>query len=191
MCLKGIVVQFLHQPATMDDPDPRRQPIDLTEDVAGHEDRDAFVGREAAEQLADLDDAGGIQPIGWLIEDEQLRRRQQRTRKGQPLQIAERQACRLADPRMAGVPAARGLDPPRTRRASRPSAGRCRGSLERSVPGRRSPTRRGDRHAATGPWLHWRTRSPNSSACPAVGRIIPSSIRIVVDLPAPLRPRNA
>ena len=90
MCLKGIVIQFLHQPATMDDPDPRRQPIDLTKDVAGHEDRDALVGREAAEQLADLDDAGRIQPIGWLIEDEQLRRRQQRTRKGKPLQIAER-----------------------------------------------------------------------------------------------------
>ena len=45
----------------------------------------------AAEQLADLDDAGRIQPIGRLIEDEQLRRRQQRTSKGQPLQVAERQ----------------------------------------------------------------------------------------------------
>ena len=47
MCLEGLVIELLHQPATMDDPDPRRQPIDLAEDVAGHEDRDALVGRES------------------------------------------------------------------------------------------------------------------------------------------------
>src|SRR5207244_4319470 len=34
------------------------------------------------------------------------------------------------------------------------------------------------------------TRSPNSSAWPAVGRIISSSIRMVVDLPAPLSPEE-
>ena len=130
MRLEGVVIQLLHQPATMDDPDPRRQPIDLTEDVAGHEDRDALVG-EAAEQLADLDHAGWIQPVGWLIEDEQLRRRQQRTGKGQPLEVAERK--RAGSPIRVWLecqPLER-LDPPRTRRALRPDDGRCRGSRER------------------------------------------------------------
>ena len=91
MFFEGIVVELLDQPATMDDPDPRRQPVDFTEDVAGHEDRDAGVGCEAAEQLADLDDAGRIQPIRRFIEDQQFRRWKERTSERQPLQVPERQ----------------------------------------------------------------------------------------------------
>ncbi len=91
MCLKSIVIQLLHQSATVDDPDPRRQPIDFPEDVAGHEDRDTFISRQTAKQITDLDDAGRIQPIGRLIEDQQLRRRKERTRESQTLQVAQRQ----------------------------------------------------------------------------------------------------
>ena len=190
MRLEGIVIQLLHQPATMDDPDPRRQPIDLTEDVAGHEDRDALVG-EATEQLADLDDASRIQPVGRLIEDEQFWRRQQRTSKGQPLQIAERE--RAGSP--IGVwlecqPLDDSID-----RGRVGDPGQATGDVEVLADGEFLVRgRRLDEIADAPPQVRGSTvltRSPNSSACPAVGRIIPSSIRIVVDLPAPLRPRKA
>jgi hypothetical protein len=44
--------------------------IDLAEEVAGDEDGDALVG-ERAHQAAHLDDAGGVESVGRLVEDQQ------------------------------------------------------------------------------------------------------------------------
>src|SRR6187402_1439700 len=90
MLLERAVIEFLYQPATMDDPDPRRQSVDLAQDVAGHEDRDAVFRCEIAQQLSDLDDACRIQPIRWLIENQQLRRRKESSSERQPLEVAQR-----------------------------------------------------------------------------------------------------
>src|SRR5260221_8953466 len=40
--------------------------------MTGDEDAHAVAG-ETAEQLPDLADAGGVEAVGWLVEDEQLR----------------------------------------------------------------------------------------------------------------------
>jgi hypothetical protein len=87
MRLQGVVIQFLHQPATVDDPDRRREPIDFPEDVAGHEDRDALVLGEVAQQVADLDDARGIEAVCGFVEDQEFGSVQQGAREGQPLQL--------------------------------------------------------------------------------------------------------
>jgi len=55
----------------MDDADPIRQLVDLGEDVARHEDSDALVG-ELPEEAAYLDDAGGVEAVRGLVEDEEL-----------------------------------------------------------------------------------------------------------------------
>ena len=89
--LQGVAVEFLDQPAPMDDADPVREQVDLAEDVAGHEDRHALVLCQVAEQVADLDDAGGIEAVGRLVEDQKFGTMQQGAGEGQPLEVAERQ----------------------------------------------------------------------------------------------------
>ena len=46
---------------------------------------------ERAQQLADLDDAGGVERVGRLVEDEQLGAVQQRAGEREPLLVAERE----------------------------------------------------------------------------------------------------
>jgi hypothetical protein len=57
--------------------------------VARHEDGDSALVGERAEQFADLDDAGGIEPVGGLVEDEQFGGVQQRAGEREALLVAE------------------------------------------------------------------------------------------------------
>src|SRR4051812_42819370 len=59
------------------------------EEVAGHEHRAALLG-ERAQQLADLDDAGGVEPVGRFVQDEQGRVLQEGGGQAEPLAHAER-----------------------------------------------------------------------------------------------------
>ena len=72
---------------------------------------------QRAQQLADLDDAGGVERVGRLVEDEQLGTVQQRPGEGEPLLVAERE--HLGAP--VGEPAEpQQLDDLGDRRARRP-----------------------------------------------------------------------
>ena len=130
-----------------------RQQVDLAEDVAGHEDGHALALRQVAEQVADLDDSGRIQPVRRLVEDQQFGAVQQGAGEGQPLQVAERQragpsACVGAE----REPVDHRIHAPAILDAA-PAAGRRRGSRRPSVRGRPWPSRPGGRHGARGRWL--------------------------------------
>ena len=75
----------------MDDADTVGQVSDLGEDVARHEDGDAALVGERAEQLADLDDTGRIEAVGGLVEHEQFGGVQQCAGEGEALLVAERE----------------------------------------------------------------------------------------------------
>ena len=45
--------------------------------------------RQLAQQLAYLDDARWVQPVGWLVEEQESRVVQHRLRQPQPLRVAE------------------------------------------------------------------------------------------------------
>jgi hypothetical protein len=70
--LQGVAVEFLDQPAPMDDSDPVREQVDLAQDVAGHEDGDTLVLCQIAEKIADLDDPRWIKTIRRLVEDQEF-----------------------------------------------------------------------------------------------------------------------
>ena len=59
-----------HQPALLDHQEVVADVLDLAEQVAGDEDRDAVVG-EGPHQAAHLHDAGGIEAVGRLVEHQQ------------------------------------------------------------------------------------------------------------------------
>ena len=84
-------VELLDEPPAMDDADPRREPVDLAQDVARHEHRHATLASEVAEQLADLDHAGRVEAVGGFIEHQEFGLVEQRPRESQPLEVAERQ----------------------------------------------------------------------------------------------------
>ena len=186
--------QLIHRPfadeaAGRDDPDHVGELLHLAEDVARDEHRLAGRG-EVAEGLAHGHDAGRIEPVGRLVEQEQARIAQQGGRDAQALLHPERVALDL-------VPGA--IDPGRRARAApRPGDSRC---ARRSPPGRAgSPDPRGmDRTTAISinaptSWSRRRSRRPNgrpsSSMVPASGLIRPVSNRIVVVFPAPFGPRK-
>ena len=75
----------------MDDADAGRQPVDLGQDVAGHEDRHALITGEGAQELADLDHPGWVEPVGRLVEHEQLWLAEQRAGEREALEVAQRQ----------------------------------------------------------------------------------------------------
>ena len=56
----------------MDDPDPLGEARDLGEDVARHEDGQALLASQFQQELTDLDDAGRIEAVGRLIQEEQF-----------------------------------------------------------------------------------------------------------------------
>ena len=62
---------------------------DLTEDVARDEDGDALLAGARPQQLADLDDAGGVERVGRLVQDEQPGAVQQGAGEGQPLLVSQ------------------------------------------------------------------------------------------------------
>ena len=73
----------------MHDADAIDELRDLAEDVARDEDGDALLAGARAQQLADLDDAGGVEGVGRFVEDEQLGAVQQRPGEGEPLLVAQ------------------------------------------------------------------------------------------------------
>ena len=52
VALQRVAVELLDEAAVMDDADPGRQPVDLSQDVAGHEDGHALLVRQRTEELA-------------------------------------------------------------------------------------------------------------------------------------------
>ena len=54
---------------------------------------DAAPLRELAEELADLDDAGRVESVGRLVEDQQLGLVEEGAGEGEPLEVAERQGA--------------------------------------------------------------------------------------------------
>ena len=128
-----------------------------------------------------------VEPVRRLVEDEQCRVAEQRGGKRQPLPHAHRVASRRGDARSCGEPdqSSTVVHPAvgdagrraRTRSALRPDA--VRGGTRRGRPGRR-PSGAGRSSSAYG--------VPSTVAGPAVGRARPSSMRMVVDLPAPFAP---
>ena len=60
------------QPAGREDPDPVAHRLDLGQQVAGQQDRDAALVDELAQQLQDLDDADRVDRGGRLVEDEEV-----------------------------------------------------------------------------------------------------------------------
>ena len=143
--------QLLDQPALVDDADARRQAVDLGEDVTGHEHGHAVVRGERAQQVADLDDAGRVEPVGRLVQQQQLGVVEQRGREPQALAVALRERARAALARSARARGARSPARPRRRRrraAAQPPTGSPRRSGRGRGPGRRRGSRRGPRGRA-------------------------------------------
>ena len=139
--------------------------------------------------VAQPEDAGRVEAVGRLVEHEGVGVTEQRGGETQPLAHADRVP---ADPAPSGVGEADEVehlvDPPvaamprhaaRIRRASRPGARGWNTSGSVIAP----TTRAGSREGGVG-------EPVDGGAVPAVGRVRPSSIRRVVDLPAPLAPRK-
>ena len=135
-----------------------------------------------------------VQPVGRLVQDQQLPRREQGGGEGQPLAHAQRvRPVPLAGRGEQPDPLQRRVDP-------RPGGGRVGGAVGRVQPGAGWPARTGTggtpaprpgrRPGAAPRRPRPASARPSSSCAPAVGRIRPSSIRIVVVLPDPFGPRN-
>src|SRR5205085_424343 len=75
--------------AAMNDGDAIAHQLDLCEQMARNEDGHAALAGEIAQQLADLADARGIEPVRGLIEDQQLWIAEQRLRDAEALTHAE------------------------------------------------------------------------------------------------------
>jgi hypothetical protein len=75
--------------APADDRDGVAHSLHLRQEVTRQQHRDAGSA-ELAHQFADLPDAGGVEAVRRLVEDEQFRLLQQRARDRQPLAHAER-----------------------------------------------------------------------------------------------------
>ena len=115
--LRGELVarRLLDQAALVHDADTVGEVRDLGEDVARHEDGDAALVGERAQQLADLDDAGRVERVGGLVEHEQLGGVQQRA--------GEREALLVAERELPGAPVGVRLEPQQLDRVGdRPAA---------------------------------------------------------------------
>ena len=137
-------------------------------------------------KLAHLVDARRVEAVGGLVEHEQLRVAEQRRGDPQTLLHAERvlrRTCRRRGRRARPGRAPPGSGPGRGRPASRARGGsRCRSDRARKRESR-SARRRGRGRTQARPGSR-RARFP----LPAVGATSPSSIAIVVVLPAPFGP---
>ena len=143
------------------------------------------------DQVADLLAADRIEAAHRLVEDDHLRVVHQRLRDADALQHALRVGAEARVGRVARDRPARAARSTRARALRRRDTGEPRVEVERArgrsgsrrSTGSRAGSRRG---AATAGLAHVAGRG--SSPSPAVGRISPISILIVVVLPAPLGP---
>ena len=107
------------RPAVAEDRGRRADLLHLGQDVRAEQDRHAGVA-QAADHLAHLADAGGVEPVGRLVEDQQRGVLEQRGGDGEPLLHAERVGL-VALPVAAGEPDRLDrLVDPRVRDADRP-----------------------------------------------------------------------
>ena len=161
--------------------------LDLVQQVGGEEDGPAVVD-ERAHELAELDDAGRVEPVGRLVEDQQLRVGQQAAGDAQPLAHPHRVGLHSLVGALGQADAVeRDLDPAvrsgsrRRRDAQVLPAGQvpmeARLLDDRTHPLERVTAPLGDGHA-------------EQAHLPAVAGVRPSSTRMSVVLPAPLGPRN-
>jgi hypothetical protein len=81
------------QPALGDDHDAVDGLLDLGQDVAGDQHRLALPGRQVAEELPEPVDAGRVQAVGRLVQDQHPRVAEQRRRQGEALAHAHREAA--------------------------------------------------------------------------------------------------
>ena len=162
--------------------------LDLVQQVGGQQHGAAAVG-EVAQQAAHPVDAGRVEAVGRLVEDQHLRGRR-----------AARARCRGAGA-CRGSSCGPGAWP-------RPGSGRpARASGRRGSSGRpmvRAPRVSTSRPVRPACWAEassrtptWRARVgdvavgwPATVAVPSVAGVSPAMMRIVVDLPAPLGPRK-
>ena len=146
---------------------------------------------ERADHLAELEDAGGVEPVGRLVEDQQLGVGEQAAGDSEPLA----HALRVARDLLVGA-LARGRRARSRRRSARTSRARARRRATRmfSHPGQVEVEVRllDDRADARERLAAPRRDRPGRAraSLPASARVSPSSIRIVVVLPAPLWPRK-
>ena len=134
-------------------------------------------------------DALGIEAVGGLVEDQHLGVAEQRVREPEPLAHAERVLAHalagggLVQPderqQLVDAPSGRRPSSARSPRAPRGRGGRGAGRWRRAGRRRGGPGSRGRG-----------SRPPSTAEPPASGADSPTSIRIVVVLPAPFGPRN-
>ena len=162
--------------------------LHLAHQVRGDEHR-AALGGQRLHQVADPQDALGVQPVDRLVEHQHLRVAQQRRGDAQPLAHAQREAAWTAcAPLRSGPTSVEHLvhpapgDPvasaPGTAGGCTPLRPPCTALASSSAPTSRS----GYGRCSYG--------RPSTVTGPAVGRSRPRIIRIVVDLPAPFGPRK-
>ena len=86
------------QPAGVDDDDVVADPLELAEQVRGHQDRDAELGADPADQPEHVVAPGRVEAVGGLVEQHQLRVVHQRLGQLDPLLHAGRVAADRAVP---------------------------------------------------------------------------------------------
>ncbi len=174
----------------MDDPDPVRQAGHFSQDVAGHENRDALFPGQLKQEFTDLNDPGRVQTVGWLVQKDQFWIVQQG----------------FGQPQALGIAHGRGTCPPvrvcRQTQAldhladSFPFCPRMKtpGNFQVLTDGQLGV---GVRHFHQVPDFSpgfpaaQADPLPKTVALPRVGLIIPNSMRMVVVFPAPFKPRKA
>ena len=161
--------------------------LDLVQQVRRQQDGAALVGVRP-EQVAHPADAGRVEPVGRLVEDEHLGLADQCGRDAEPLAHAERVVAHPAAGLVVGQadPVEHLLDP---------VLGQAHGALRdgEDLPSgatgvlRRGVQQHADLVAGVGQVAN---RRPEMVPSPDVGGVSPTMTRMVVDLPAPLGPRK-
>ena len=160
--------------------------LDLVEQVRG-EQHGAALGDQLADQVAELEDAGRVEPVDRLVEDQQLGVAEQAAGDAEALAHAERVGADLVVGAAAEADALeRGVDAPVGALVARRGVHvQVLAAGEVAVEARLLDDRADARQR-----LRAVVRVPSRRIVPLVGFASPSSSRISVVLPAPLGPRK-
>ena len=162
--------------------------LDLVQQVGGQEHGAAAVG-VLAQQPAHPVDAGRVEPVGRLVEDQHARVAEQRVGDAEALAHAERVVAHAA-PASAGVrPTSSSISSTRVRRQTH----RRGADREHLAAGAARVLGRGvEEHPDGVPGLGMLAVAvaADRDACPPLAGVSPTMIRIVVDLPAPFGPEE-